>query len=79
MAVSGRSQPAPRSSYKSSTVSGTVRPMDLSFSTCANTSRGAPSMATRPSFITITRSACSASFMWWVMSTTVMPFSRFSL
>ena len=35
-------------------------------------------MAASPSFITMTRSASSASAMWWVMSTTVMPRSRFS-
>ena len=35
-------------------------------------------MATCPSFMTMTRSALSASAMWWVMSTTVMPLSRFS-
>ena len=60
-------------------MSGTVRPMVRSGSTWVKTSLGVPSSAIRPSSMTMTRSASSASFMWWVMSTTVMPFSRFSL
>ena len=78
IAVKGRSMPCRFSRRSSSTVSGAARPRACSSSTREKIYRGAPSMATTPSFMTMTRSASSASDIWWVMCTTVIPRSRFS-
>ena len=60
------------------TISGTSSPRARSSSPREKMAWGTSSMTIWPPFMTTTRSAMTASSMYWVIMITVMPFFRFS-